>query len=188
MYRKCTTERAAAQQQIIQQCLLDAVQNRPYQEITVTSLCEAANLSRKTFYRLFDSKDDVFCALIDQVLRQFEAEQLPARTVYTELHRMFSYWRRQEVLVGAVAKNHLISMLAERFLHYLTYEDPVTKYWVGAIDHPFSKEILVYFASGIMGLLINWHHTGYSRSTEEMAQIAVQILTQAPLHLPEEML
>ena len=188
MYHICTTERAAAQQLAFQQCLLEAMHSRPYHEITVTGLCEAANLSRKTFYRLYDNKDDVFCALIDQMLRKFESEKLPDRTFHDELRRMFLFWRSQEKLLDAVAKNHMMAMLTDRCLLYLSDEDPLAKYWLGVIDHPFSPEMMVYFVSGIMGLLIYWHHSGYRRSLDEMTQIAVILLTKPPLNLSKDML
>ena len=66
MYRKCTTEKAALQQRRFQHALLQAMQQLPYPEITVTALCSQTGLSRKTFYRLFENKDDVLNALIDQ--------------------------------------------------------------------------------------------------------------------------
>ena len=55
MYKRCTTEKAALQQRKLEECLLSVMQDKPYSEITVSSLCEQTDLSRKTFYRLFES-------------------------------------------------------------------------------------------------------------------------------------
>ena len=72
MYRKCTTEKASAQQRQFQHALLQSMLQIPYGEITVTGLCTQTGLSRKTFYRLFENKDDVLNALIDQTLQEMD--------------------------------------------------------------------------------------------------------------------
>lgn len=76
MYKRCTTERAAQQQRRIEECLLNEMHKRDYRDITVSSLCEQAELSRKTFYRLFGSKDDVLQALIDHTLMDYAKYRL----------------------------------------------------------------------------------------------------------------
>jgi len=183
VYHNCTTEKSALQQLLFQQTLLDAMAKHPYSEITVTSLCQSAGLSRKVFYRLFDTKDDVFCAAIDQVLRRYSMEKTPSESLFDNLVSVFQYWRGQETLLRAVAENHHMSLLCERCIHFINHENRGTRKWVGAIDHPYSAEIVLFFVSGIMGLIIYWHHTHYQRTAEEMASIAEELLTNPPLHL-----
>ena len=42
------------------------VQRQSYNDINVSSICSETGISRKTFYRYFDAKDDVLKALIEQ--------------------------------------------------------------------------------------------------------------------------
>lgn len=183
MYHNCTTEKSAAQQLLFQKCLLEIMAKQSYSEITVTSLCQATGLSRKIFYRLFDTKDDVFCAAIDQVLRRYAMEKTPSESLLDNLAEVFYYWRGQQTLLQAVAENHQMALLCERCIYFINHENRSTQKWVGAIDHPYSTEIILFFVSGIMGLIIYWHHTGYVRTPEEMARIAQELLTNPPLHL-----
>ena len=73
MYTRCTTEKSAAQQALLEKTLLQTMAQQPYSEISVSFLCEEAGLSRKTFYRLFNNKDDVLTALIDHTLIRYMA-------------------------------------------------------------------------------------------------------------------
>ena len=41
-----------------------------YSEITVTQLAQEAQLSRKTFYRLFNDKDDVLSLLFEKLYNE----------------------------------------------------------------------------------------------------------------------
>ena len=43
----------------------EAFGQKPYAETSVEDLCQAADVSRRTFYRFFRSKDDVFEAIFD---------------------------------------------------------------------------------------------------------------------------
>jgi len=183
VYHNCTTEKSAAQQLLFQQTLLESMAKQAYSDITVTSLCQATGLSRKVFYRLFDTKDDVFCAAIDQALRRYSMEKTLSESLLDNLVAVFRYWRSQETLLRAVAENHQMSLLCERCIHFINHENRGARKWVGAIDHPYSTEIILFFVSGIMGLIIYWHHTGYVRTPEEMARIAQELLTNPPLHL-----
>ena len=55
----------------ITQALLLLMQKYPYSEITVKQIILEARLARKTFYRNFDSKDDVLLSLIRGILREY---------------------------------------------------------------------------------------------------------------------
>ena len=67
MYHQCTTEKTANQQQIFCDALYSAMHERLYADITITDLCNQTRLSRNIFYRLFDCKDDVLYANIEEI-------------------------------------------------------------------------------------------------------------------------
>lgn len=50
MYKCCTSEHAARQQRIFEDCLMELLQSKPYSEITISALCQRAGYSRYTFY------------------------------------------------------------------------------------------------------------------------------------------
>ena len=64
---------------------------------------------------------------------------------------------------------------------HISPEDPETLQIIQAAGLPYQEELLLFFLSGITGLLVYWHHTGYRRSVEEMACIAAELLTRPPL-------
>ena len=65
-YRTCVTEKSAVQQKQITESLLLLMQSKPFSEITVTQLCQHANISRRTFYYLFSNLTGALYALIDR--------------------------------------------------------------------------------------------------------------------------
>lgn len=183
MYRKCTTEKAAAQQRRFQEALLASMKNQSYSEITVTDLCRQTGLSRKTFYRLYENKDDVICALLDGVLYKMSQYQQPKRTIHEALRRVFSYWKEQKEVLDVLSNNHQTYLLLERALNYVSSEDSEIQRALGVVGHPHKEEILLFVLGGIMSLIIRWHHSDYAKSMEEMTQLAAKLLMSPPLQL-----
>lgn len=93
MYRKCSTEVSAQNQRKVTASLLKLMQETPYEDITVSSLCQCAGITRRIFYHLFSNKTDALYALIDNVILGIEGYRLD---VPDETLRFFLYWREQE--------------------------------------------------------------------------------------------
>ena len=118
MYKRCTTEKAALQQRRMEECLLSVMRDKPFAVISVSSLCEQTGLSRKTFYRLFESKQDVLDSLIDRAIRDYIRFSLPQQAavpeVSPELLSFYHYWQEQRDLLDALSKNGFSTMLYDR--------------------------------------------------------------------------
>lgn len=63
---------AQQSQRWIIQALLDLMEEMEYNKISVTEICRKAGLDRRTFYRNFDSKNDV----LEQYVRFLEEEHI----------------------------------------------------------------------------------------------------------------
>lgn len=184
MYRRCSTEKSAQQQHILEQCLLEAMLATPFHEITISGLCEQGGLSRKTFYRLFDRKDDVLEALIDQTLLDFESFQPDSSVKKGGLHRFFAYWKSQHKLMEALIRNNMYALLWERAILHTLRESPDVLSVFGADDDEFGRESVIFYISGLFVLIMDWHAEGYRRSIDEMSGFVMRIMTTAPAKGP----
>ena len=62
---------AIRSQKEITEALIGLMHEYPYDEISVKQILLESKLARKTFYRNFDSKDDVLISLIRSVIRDY---------------------------------------------------------------------------------------------------------------------
>ena len=190
MYKRCTTERAAEQQHRFEDCLLNCMKKTAYTKISVSHLCEKTGLSRKTFYRLFDCKDDVLYALIDQTLRNcttfHTAEEDPSTLDRLgELRQLFSYWYEQKAVLNALHNNSLSTVLIFRAMEYALNEDSSWLTILGAANSPNSREILLFSMSGMTSLVIDWCASGYQKSVPEMANLFWELISTPMIHLTD---
>lgn len=184
MYRNCITEKSAQQQQILEQQLLTAMLTTPFHEISISSLCEAASVSRKTFYRLFDRKEDVLDALIDQTIMDFETFRADDSVGPGALHRFFAYWKGQEKLIEALIRNDMPTLLWERVILHTLRESPDIKTVFIGDDQEFARETVIFYISGLFVLILDWHAEGYRRSIDDISRLVMRLLTTSPAKGP----
>ncbi len=160
------------------------------QKITVVSLCEHSGLSRKTFYRLFESKDDVLIALIDHTFLDYESFTCPvpnnSNSAHYELVRFFSYWYHCRPLLDALSSNRCSTLLLERCLIHVFQVSPNIANIIGYNSQPNSSQTVLFNLCGIIGVIIDWHHKGYDRSVDEMAETMYHLLTHPPIRTGEQ--
>lgn len=173
MYRKCVTEISVQHQKRVAQSLLELMQKMPFEDISVTQLCQAAGVSRRVFYHLFNNKTDALYALIDHAILETESyhTENPDQAL-----RFFQYWREHESLLTALTDNRMTSLLLERMVDIIVNEDYDIRYWLRTDNTKNGKDILIYSLCGAMGMAYNWYHSGYEKTPEEMAALLVQLL------------
>ena len=186
MYKRCVTEKGAAWQHTLEQTLLSWMADIPFDEISVRSLCAETGISRKTFYRLFTSKEAVLCALIDSVYLDYVNYKDPKihaeSEVEQELQNFFSYWLKQKPLLDALHANQKTGLLIERSVEHIMSDDSHILRFFGVTDPNTCRENLMFYSSGIMSLVLSWHLSGYEKSIKKMADIFYTLLTTPPAH------
>ena len=166
MYRKCATERSVQNQRRLEDAFLELMLKMPYEEITVTQVCEEAEISRRIFYHLFGNKRDVLYGLIDHRILDMEGYRTD---LSDQALRFFLFWQDQKKLLDALRKNQLWSFLLEQMRGSILQEGYDVWRWLQAEDLENRQDILVFNLSGIMGLVFRWHDSGFEKSPEQMA-------------------
>lgn len=164
MYKICRTAQSARRQRQMEQGLLAAMEKRRYEDITVCELCRGMGISRKAFYRYFDSKDDALYALLDRALAECDAAmRYTGQTLALgELEKYFRFWREHKRLLDALRQSGLSSQLIECALRYKA----------GAEEDSQKGSVTLVF----LFLMLQWHRGGYAQTPAEMACEAAQIL------------
>lgn len=159
MYKTCNTEQSAQRQRSVQKILLRIMQAQDFSDITVTALCKEGNISRNVFYRYFDSLEDVLHGEMDAMIRE------SSLVLYEkpDIRAYFQFWQEHTDFLDVLQRQGFSSMYEIR-AQMLMAEHSTEK----PLSFPFMRNVC--FLSGVMNLMITWHHTGMKQSPEEMEE------------------
>lgn len=181
MYKLCKTEQSARRQRELEQGLLTAMSNHHYEQITVSDLCDQLNIPRKSFYRYFSSKDGALFALLDHTIMEFydtgSIEGLRGGTPIGDLERFFMFWKTHRRLLEAVQRSNLSGMLVERAVNLAKQEELMPGY-VRDWEDILKDVAMSFVVCGLMSMVMQWHREGYKIPTEQMAKMAVKMLSR----------
>ena len=174
MYKHCTTEESAQRQRQLEQCLLKLMGDLPLSQITISDICSQAGISRKSFYRYFDSKEGCLHALLDHAIMDGTTYYMPNSSSdnlnLSFFCRVFEYWKMQEPLLDALERNGQSLQILQRMVRYIQVEEPDYARYMGVSAQDVMEHI-VYNVSGVMGLILTWHHEGFQKTPEQMGAI-----------------
>lgn len=182
MYKQCKTEESALRQREFESALLQMLQSVPYNTISVTVLCNHVGIARKNFYRYFETKDDVLCALLDHTILDYtQSDHRIGREIFDappEIISFLSYWQTQKPLLDALQANGMSTRLIERALAHAWQQD---KGFLRILGENADQNTVLFTVSGIFTLIITWHHLGFRQSKEELAADIYRLMTR-PLY------
>ena len=164
------------------QALVELLKSEHFHEITVTKICNSAQVNRSTFYAHYDNIDELFEQYFNDVMKELEKDY---EGILEQLNR-----REKESMVPLY--EHI---LANRpFYDMLLSENAPLKY-VSAFNQSlirFPKEIIdknvseetdlelyyAFCASATMGIIYYWKNSGYAKSPREMGIQTMNFFTR----------
>lgn len=191
-----TDRRIARSKRALRTALIELMEERGLDAVSVNDLCARADLNRGTFYNHFHDKDDLLTTLEDEVIDDLERiqEQLRDLTVLDLVRYrtrkkplpflvdLFDYLREQGDFLHAVTgpggdvrfaprlRDSVCANLIQTILHERYRTDPT----------PFVQYYVAFFASAYLGVIERWIETGMQESSEEMALIAMRLFFIKP--------
>ena len=183
MYKQCRTEQSASRQRLLEEGLLTTMSTQHYDEISVSDLCIQMGIPRKSFYRYFSSKEGALHALLDHTLLDFESFAGPyftgdQRTVRQDMERVFAYWQHRKPLLDALQRSNLSGVLIQRAIEHALSESAFHRRFLPGEERTAQEYVTMFSVCGMMSMVVQWHHDGYLQSIQQMAQIAVRLLSQ----------
>jgi AcrR family transcriptional regulator len=155
--------------------LLELIENKDYSGITITELTEKADIARQTFYRNYDSMDDILLSRMNEILEEYlEKVQKNLETKKDqnwdfEVKQMVSVWQRNEAIFKALQKAglqfHVLEKLSDMFYHFHMKAQKLHE-----LDD--KQQYLVYYLSGGVFMVLNkWFENDMSFPIELLTDL-----------------
>ena len=173
MMEQRQNRRVLMTKRLMKEALLELLEQRELVDISVTAICEAADVHRSTFYKYYKNQAELLRDLEQEYLDQIpmpsrDSRQWDEEQLLTETTAFFDYVKRNErafsILLGESTSSdfaaRLIGLLRSKYAEPDEGGDGMTSYYAQ-----------LYVANGTVGMLREWVNAGFPVSSREIAEM-----------------
>ena len=172
MYHIKPDKRAQASAECIAAGLVHCLQTTPLHAVTVSDLHRASGVSRATFYRLFDTVEDVLQYRLDQMIRQAAgaAGQQQHDTTRQLVEAMVQTGMEHHDFLKLLVDNGRLDLLY-RYASQMFAVPALTRSLCPPDTTPLEQQYLVnQLAMSIVATLITWERNGRKETAAQITQ------------------
>lgn len=153
--------------------VLQLIRVKPLSSISVSELCKKAGVSRMTFYRNYDSIEDIFIKHLNEIFEEYKTDDSMKNTVglyYDDYHLLhyFNYiYKHREFLYGLVQCGFDMVFLSM-----------LTQYIVETWSFKSDTYTLISFAGSLYNMFHIWAKNDYADKTDEMIAAIAKLYAQ----------
>ena len=147
--------------------LLDLIKKESLNQISVRDLCNEAGVGRASFYRNYESKEDVLTAYIIKQWRDYEKKHLLKEHRLDDMFRVQSYF---EFCFSMRSLNDNLILQKQEGVILKAYEIIMPN---SDQNQPNESYAMSYMAYGLFGIFMKWAKDNYKQSPKEMAEIVI---------------
>lgn len=186
---------AELSRQLLCDGLLHLMEQTAYKNISVSQLCAASDVARRTFYRHFETIDDVLRYKLDRItddfIHYFSHGYHNKNSFEYTVELFFTFWNQHRSFLLLLKRNHLMYVLSDMVLPAIRMG--IRQLWLGtAANEPTSEEIrslsqdtnrqeqleymFFFMSGGIMSLLTHWLDRATPPSAKEMGELSKNVV------------
>ena len=169
---KSNNPTALKSQRWIIESLLRMMEEKPYDEISVSEICHKADLDRRTFYRNFDSKNDVLEQYVIFLGNEYIRALTNFNTIdgYVATKLFFDFWKQHFRFILQLRSSGLADFAFKRFEAFVTqYRALLAGSNMPGVPDKQLKYIFAYRIGGLWNAMLLWAENGAVVSPDEMA-------------------
>ena len=176
MYVKKENKIAEQSRQWLITSLLTLMEKKNFNDITISEIANHAGLSRVTFYRIFNSKEEIleqyFYMICDEYIDCFD------ETKQYKLHDIivvfFEFWEQHISFLNLMIQNNLYYDLLDKFNQFLPIIHQSVTCKTVKYNNPFELEIGLLTNAGVLWNIIpKWLEQTPRPSGMEMSEIII---------------
>lgn len=146
----------------------------PYKDITISQITSEAGISRATFYRNFQTKDEVLSYSIYLISKDFFSYILKKEEIVLEDNLLFllKHCKKHSDFFLRLRDNQLLYLLLKEWTRYLPLlhkkKDGKIKNFPKNLPEKQLRYLLTFNVGGFFNLILNWIENGMTDAPEEI--------------------
>ena len=153
--------------------LLILMEDHPYEEITVKQIALESKLVRKTFYRNFDSKEDVLDAILDKLIDDYK-DRLILLNEIMPIEIIFNFCADHKDMLILFDKNNMMYRVLQKLNEALPikHEELIA---LGFVPSDFfcgldPSYLITMNIGGIWNVICRWTHGGMKDDPKQIIE------------------
>ena len=168
MYKISNRSQSIYSAQVIISAFKHLMTFETFEEITITQLCQYAEVSRPTFYRHFTTKEDVVELYLHQIYEDVFNKHKPQSIMHEVLMVYYGVVLGYKDILTFIQNNHLDYLLKVSISDILS-KFPITN---TIQSQPIDNEFLIDFISStVCSVLLLWTKHQFKESIDEITHI-----------------
>lgn len=150
--------------------LIELLKEKPISKISIEELTKKADVGRATFFRHFDSKEELLSYRLVEIYKEYMGDSYDAS--YADIEhsiKFFNYYKDTIDLHTLLLDNNLESIIFDGFRSVLIPLEEQSE-----TDDLYTTFFTAY---GLFGVILKWIKGGCKESSEEMAKLCRGLLS-----------
>lgn len=147
----------------ITEAFLLLLKQKEYRDISITEICKKAGVTRMSFYRNFESKEDILVKKVRHITDNFLKESAISYkndTISSYFIKLFTHMEQQKELCAALNKAGLIHIIKDEF----------DRVFLNTYRQEYDDYKSVFLAGGIYNVFLYWFQNDCRDRPEALAK------------------
>lgn len=168
-----TNPTALKSQEQILNAMNNLLKNKDYADISISEICEQSGVSRQTFYKLFETKENLLLFVLQNApfanQKQHDERQV---SLQESCQRYAKYIVANQALFKMLINNNLMQVLYQQMTQAMSSCEVM--FWT--LDNDKKACAVAFFCAGLCGLTQSYLTQHETADEQALAELAYQLL------------
>ncbi|MDD2979945.1 MAG: TetR/AcrR family transcriptional regulator C-terminal domain-containing protein [Hespellia sp.] len=159
----------------IREALIRLLSNQLYAKISIKDICLEADLSRQTFYQIYESKDEIMAYHFECLFLTFKEKCADFKEISVKemAAQFFTFFQEEKSFVKILIDNKLTYYLEDMFEQYLPQIDLFKRYNENETNPDYT---IAFFSGALTQILIHWFDKEFNLTIDAIAERIEEII------------
>ncbi len=175
---KTNDRRVKMTKMLLRDALVELLQHKHISKISVTNLCETADVHRSTFYTHYADQYDLLkqiqADVVQNIRHYMEQQSIDTKPPVSKqmLIPILEYGKKNADLISVLLSDNCDNTLEIEIMRFVNV---ISLAHLNRYDDQMKEYVIIFGVSGSMAILKEWLKNGTKQSTEALAELIIQL-------------